>query len=109
MITSAYEIGIHEQRLRTWCTLLEERYNLQSSIDIGGIVAAALAIDGRNLADDMNHLALMQKGGLIALIDVKGNRQAVLDILDNVCAPTNCFLSLFFDIQFVASRLLLSI
>jgi hypothetical protein len=92
MITFAYEIGIDEQRRRAWCTLLQERYDLQSS-DIGGIVAAALVIDGRNLANGIDCPALMQKSGLIVVLNSRDwNHQAVLDILDNVRTPTNCFL-----------------
>jgi hypothetical protein len=96
MITFAYEIGIDEQGLGAWCPVLRARYGLLPYIDIGGIVAAALAIDGRNLADGINHSALMQKAGMIALINSRDwKHQAVLDILDNVCTPTNCFLGLF--------------
>jgi hypothetical protein len=95
MITFAYGIGIDEQRRRVWCTLLQERYDLQSS-DSGGIVAAALAIDGRNLADNINCPALMQKVGLIGAINSRDwDRQAVLDILDNVRTSTNCLIGLF--------------
>jgi hypothetical protein len=109
MIAIAYEVGIDEQRLTAWCTLFRMRYDLRSSIDIGGIAAAALAIDGKNLADGMNHSALMQKAGLIALINSRNwNHQAVLDILDNVRTPTNCFLCPFVDIPFIASRSLFS-
>jgi hypothetical protein len=96
MITFAYEIGIDEQQLTAWCTLFRMRYDLQSSIDIGGIVAAALAIDGGKLANDIDRLGLMQKSGLIALINSQDwNHQAVLDILDTVCTPINCFFVFF--------------
>jgi hypothetical protein len=106
MITFASVIGFDEPRLTIWCTLLQERYNLQlSSINIGDIVTAALTIDGKNLAVDINSPALMQKAGLIALINSRHwNHQVILDVLDNVCTPRNHFLDLIVHIQLLASR-----
>jgi hypothetical protein len=97
MISFAYETGFNELLLGCWHTALRERLSLQASIDVGGIVAAALAIDGKNLALDINSPALLQKTRLIALINSQSwNHQVILDILDNVRAPSAIFSVTFF-------------
>ena len=82
MISYAHKTGLEKQELQFWCVYLQRRYDLEPDVDIRGIVTTALAIDGMNMAIDMNSPSLVNKARRIELLESwHWDHQVVLDIL----------------------------